>query len=148
MTTVETKPYHLLLVEDNTDDVELARAAWETSSLEVRLHVAQNGLEAVSFLRGENGYERCARPDLILLDLNMPVMDGRQALEVIKNDADLCDIPVLVLTTSQDREDIMNAYRSHANCFLNKPEDFDQFSELARAIENFWLRLAVLPAER
>jgi len=146
--TTQDKPYQLLFVEDNSDDAELILAAWEDSNLTVNIQVVPNGREAVSFLRGRNGFGQAVRPDLILLDLNMPVMDGREFLKEVKNDQALCDIPVLVLTTSQDHEDVLAAYRSHANCFLKKPDDYQQFQDLARAIEDFWLRLAVLPAER
>jgi two-component system response regulator len=144
--TTNTSPFHLLLVEDNPDDVEMTLAAWETTAPEVTIHVAENGREAVEYLRPGNGNP--PRPDLVLLDLNMPVMDGRAVLSELKNDPQLSDIPVLVLTTSTAPVDVRDAYRRHANCYLNKPADFDEFLALARAIEGFWLKLAVLPDGR
>jgi two-component system, chemotaxis family, response regulator Rcp1 len=141
-------PANVLLVEDNDDDVELTLEALKDSRLKVEIDVVQDGLSALAFLRREGKYSEKPRPDLILLDLNLPLMDGREVLKEIREDQDLTDIPVVVLTTSEDEGDIHRAYTLHANCYIAKPVDFDHFTEIIRQIEGFWLQLVKLPRRR
>jgi CheY-like chemotaxis protein len=110
------------------------------------LHVVSDGIEAMAFLRHEGAYADTSRPDLILLDLNLPKMDGREVLAEIKQDPDLTRIPVVVLTTSQAEPDILNTYNLHANCYITKPVDLDQFIEVVKSIEDFWLTVVKLPS--
>jgi two-component system, chemotaxis family, response regulator Rcp1 len=133
----------LLLVEDNPADARLVKEAF--SDFPINLHVTTNGLEALKFLRRENGQGGAPRPDLVLLDLNMPRMDGRELLRVIKEDESLRPIPVLVLTTTESRRDINLAYRLGASCFLTKPADLDDFFSLMTAIKSFWGECVMLP---
>ena len=123
----------------------LAQEALESAKVSNALHVVSDGVEALAFLRREPPYENAVRPDLILLDLNLPRKDGREVLEEIKNDDLLKSIPVVVLTTSQAEEDIMRAYGLHANCYISKPVDFEQFTHVVRAIESFWFTVVSLP---
>lgn len=139
------EPAQVLLVEDNEDDVELTLEALEDSRVRMEIHVVSNGLEAMAFLRKEDKYAGKPRPDLILLDLNLPLMDGREVLKEIREDPAFTDIPVVVLTTSQDEEDIMKVYKLHANCYISKPVDFMQFTDIIKKIEGFWLQLVKLP---
>ena len=149
MTNINTlKAANVLLVEDNEDDVELTLEALKDSKLRVEIDVVQDGLSALAFLRREGKYSEKARPDLILLDLNLPLMDGREVLKEIREDPDLTDIPVVVLTTSEDEGDIQRAYALHANCYIAKPVDFGHFTEIIRQIEGFWLQLVKLPHRR
>lgn len=136
----------ILMVEDNAADVLLTREALADAKLNNRLHVVEDGLRAMAFLRRQPPYQDAPRPDLILLDLNMPRMDGREVLVEIKGDDDLCTIPVVVLTTSKADEDILRAYRAHANCFIRKPVDFAKFADVVRVIENFWFTVVTLPS--
>ena len=145
MTTNTLEPANVLLVEDNQDDVELTLEALRDSRVHMNIHVVENGLAAMAFLRGEGAYAEKPRPDLILLDLNLPVMDGREVLKAMRDDPHLTDIPVVVLTTSEAEEDIMNAYKLHANCYITKPVDFLQFTQIIQQIEGFWLQLVKLP---
>ncbi len=146
MTSIDQlKPANVLLVEDNEDDVELTLEALEDSRVRMEIHVVSNGMSAMAFLRRENGYTDKPRPDLILLDLNLPLMDGREVLKKIREDPDLTDIPIVVLTTSEDEEDILKAYKLHANCYISKPVDFSQFTEIIKQIDGFWLQLVKLP---
>ena len=145
MTTNTLEPANVLLVEDNQDDVELTLEALRDSRVHMNIHVVENGLAAIAFLRGEGAYAEKPRPDLILLDLNLPVMDGREVLKAMRDDPHLTDIPVVVLTTSEAEEDIMNAYKLHANCYITKPVDFLQFTQIIQQIEGFWLQLVKLP---
>ena len=138
-------PIEILLVEDNPGDVRLTREALHDGKISNRLHHAQDGIEALAFLRGQAPYTGAPRPDLILLDLNLPRMDGREVLEAIKADARLSQIPVVVLTTSKAEEDVLRSYGLHANCYIVKPLDFDRFTEVVNAIENFWFRIVKLP---
>ncbi len=142
------KSAQVLLVEDNEDDVELTLAALEDSKVRMDIHVVPDGVPAMAFLRNEGVYRDKPRPDLILLDLNLPIMDGRDVLREIRKDPELTDIPVVVLTTSQSEEDILKMYELHANCYISKPVDFRQFSEVIKQIEGFWLQLVKLPAKR
>lgn len=139
------KPVDILLVEDSPTDVLLAQEALEQARLLNTLHVVSDGVEAMQFLRRESPYRDAVRPDLILLDLNLPRKDGREVLEEIKNDPVLKRIPVVVLTTSKAEEDVLNAYGLHANCYVSKPVDFEQFTNVVRAIESFWFSVVLLP---
>lgn len=142
------RPANVLLVEDNEDDVELTLEALKDSRLKVEIDVVSDGLSAMAFLRREGKYSDKPRPDLILLDLNLPLMDGREVLKEIREDPGLTDIPVVVLTTSEDEGDIYRAYSLHANCYIAKPVDFAHFTEIIRQIEGFWLQLVKLPHRR
>jgi chemotaxis family two-component system response regulator Rcp1 len=135
----------ILLVEDNPGDVDLARAAMEESKVRNILHTVGDGVEAMLFLRGEGKYAEAPRPDLVLLDLNLPKKDGREVLAEIKSDPDLMRIPVVILTISKDEEDILKTYNLHANCFITKPIDLGQFVKVVKAIEDFWLTIVKLP---
>lgn len=135
----------ILLVEDNEPDVDLTIEALRDSKLRNRMHVARDGIEALGFLRKEGKNAGAPRPHLVLLDLNMPRMDGRETLAEIKKDPDLQSIPVVVLTTSKSEEDIARSYKLQCNCYITKPVDLQQFMEVVRAIENFWLCIVQLP---
>jgi CheY-like chemotaxis protein len=132
------RPVRILLVDDNRADIRLTQEALREGTLTTEVHVARDGEEALQFLRRADGFAGRPRPDLILLDLNMPRMDGREVLGELKADADLRTIPVVVLTTSTARSDIESSYNLHANCYVVKPLDFDQFARTVRAIEAFW----------
>ena len=138
----------LLLVEDNAGDVRLTREAFRDTEDVLRLHVAVDGVEAVSFLRREGVHGDAPRPDLILLDLNLPRMDGRQVLSVIKQDDDLKTIPTVILTTSEREADIEAVYQLRANCYLTKPVEFDAFESLVKTISVFWLTMVRLPSQQ
>ena len=138
-------PIEILLVEDNPGDVRLTQEALKEGKIINNLHMAKDGVEAISFLRREGEYADAARPDLILLDLNLPKKDGREVLMEIKKDEELRRIPVVVLTTSRAEEDIIRTYDCHANCYITKPVDFDQFINVVKSIENFWLSVVKLP---
>jgi len=140
------RPIEILLVEDNPGDVRLTQEVFKDSKIRNRLHVARDGEEAMTFLR--NGVNRGdgARIDLILLDLNLPKKDGREVLAEIKADDGLKHIPVIVLTVSSAEEDILRSYNLHANCYLTKPIEFDEFVRIVRSIEDFWLAIVKLPA--
>jgi chemotaxis family two-component system response regulator Rcp1 len=135
----------ILLVEDNPGDVELTREALKAAKVSNRLHVVDDGVEAVDFLFKRGRFVDAPRPDIILLDLNLPKKDGRQVLSEIKAEPGLAQIPVVVLTTSQAEEDIVRAYQLHANCYINKPVDFNQFLRIVASIEEFWLSVVKLP---
>lgn len=136
----------ILLVEDNPGDVGLVQEAFHEGRLEHQLHVARDGVEAIRFLKREGPYDASPTPDLILLDLNLPKKDGREVLNDIKNDPSLMEIPVIVLTTSDDEADVHRAYHLHANCYMTKPVDMDDFIRKIRGIEDFWLTLVRLPS--
>ncbi len=135
----------ILLVEDNHGDVRLAQEALKESKVRNRLYVAEDGVEAVAFLRRKGKYADVPRPDLILLDLNLPRKSGREVLSEIKNDEDLKEIPVVVLTVSRAEEDIIRCYKDHANCYVTKPLDFNDFMEVTKSIDQFWLNIVKLP---
>lgn len=135
----------ILLVEDSPGDVRLTKEALKDSKLYNNLNVVPDGVEAIAFLRREGNYANAPRPDLILLDLNLPRMDGRQVLQEIKNDDSLKRIPVVVLTTSANETDIFITYNLHANCYITKPVDFSQFMSVVKSIENFWFSIVKLP---
>ncbi len=144
---VETTPglARILLVEDNPADVMLTRAALEEAKFANELHVARDGEEAMRFLRREGEHAQAPRPDLVLLDLNLPRMDGREVLAEFKSDPELKRIPVVVLTTSAHEEDILRAYDTHANAYITKPVNLDCFVKAAKSLENFWIGLVRLP---
>ncbi len=138
-------PTNILLVEDNPSDVHLTRQALRQSAITGRLHVVEDGERALRFLRREGPYVEAPRPDLILLDLNLPGMDGRRVLEEIKADSELRRIPVVILTHSTAEADIGACYDRFANCYIVKPVDFDSFEAAVRSIERFWFRSVTLP---
>ena len=140
-------PIEVLLVEDNPGDVRLTEEALKEGHLLVHLSVARDGVEAMKFLRREQPHEDASRPDLILLDLNLPKKDGRQVLEEIKTDARLMRIPVVVLTTSEADSDILRSYGLHANCYITKPVDMDQFIKIIKLVEEFWFTIVKLPGQ-
>ncbi|MBI4405414.1 MAG: response regulator [Deltaproteobacteria bacterium] len=137
--------FHILLVEDNLGDQRLTFEALKDGRVEKQLHVVQDGVEAMSFLRREDKYAVMPRPDLVILDLNLPRRDGREVLKEMKKDASLAHIPVVVLTTSNAEEDIVKSYDLHANCYITKPVDLDDFFHAVQWIEQFWLTLVQLP---
>lgn len=138
----------ILLIEDNPADVILIQEAFKEARIGNRIGLAADGEEALQYLRREGSFAEAARPDLILLDLHLPKRSGREVLAEIKNDPDLAEIPVIILTTSAEDEDIHQAYRLHANCYLTKPVDIDSFLALVRGIDAFWLTLVKLPTGR
>jgi len=135
----------VLLVEDSPGDVRLAQEAFSASGKPIRLHVVGDGVEAMAFLKQEDAHKNAPRPNLILLDLNLPIMDGREVLARIKKDASLNAIPTIVLTASDAKEDVLYCYRNHANCFVRKPEQWDTFESVVRHMNTFWLFMAELP---
>ena len=135
----------MLLVEDNPGDVRLTREAIDDAGIDAQLHVVTDGLEAIKFLRNEDDYTTVSKPDLILLDLNLPKLTGKEVLQIIKSDTNLKSIPVVMLTTSLSESDVMGSYDAHANCYINKPVDLDQFYSTMKSIQNFWLSTVVLP---
>ena len=140
-----TDPIEILLVEDNPGDVELTREALHEGKIHMHLSVVSDGVEALAFLRREGKYGGAPRPDLILLDLNLPKKDGRAVLGDVKQDPALRHIPVVILTSSQAEQDIVRAYDLHANCYVTKPVDLDQFVKIVRSIEQFWFTVVKLP---
>jgi CheY-like chemotaxis protein len=141
-------PIQVLLVEDSPGDVRLTQEAFRDANMSIKLHVATDGVEAMAFLRREGPHASAPRPDLILLDLNLPKMDGRQVLALVKEDADLKTIPTVILTTSEAEVDIVKSYQLQANCYLSKPVQLDEFEGLVRSINDFWLTRVKLPQQR
>lgn len=141
----EAEPFEILLVEDNPADVRLTMEALKDSSRNIKLHVVENGLEALHFLRKEKTYRESPTPDLIFLDLNLPKKNGQEVLAEIKEDKNLKQIPIVVLTISSAEEDIVNAYENHANCYITKPLDLDQFVKKILNIIEFWSLNVRLP---
>lgn len=139
------KPVEILLVEDNPADVRLTIEALKDAKVFNQLNVVSNGADALTYLRRQGPYTEATRPDLILLDLNLPKMGGLEVLDDIKNDPELRQIPVVVVTTSQAEQDIIKSYNSHANCYICKPVDLDQFITVIQSIQNFWLTIVKLP---
>ena len=135
----------ILMVEDDPGDVRLTREALKGSKLLHSLNVVEDGVAALDYLRKVGPYQQAIRPDIVLLDLNLPKKDGREVLAAIKQDAALRAIPVVILTTSQAEEDVLRAYNLNANCYVTKPVDFDQFMRIVRTIEEFWLNVVTLP---
>ena len=140
-----SKTIEILLVEDNPADIRLAQEAFKDAKVRNILHTVGDGVEAMAFLRRQGKYAEVARPDLILLDLNLPKKDGREVLAEIKTDERLKLIPVVILTVSKDEEDILKTYNLHANCYITKPIDFEQFMKVVKSIEEFWLTIVKLP---
>ncbi|MGA2060585.1 MAG: response regulator [Thermoguttaceae bacterium] len=142
------RPIEILLIEDNPGDVDLTKEALQDAKVRNRLNVVDDGAKAVDFLYKRGEYADAPRPDIILLDLNLPKKDGRQVLEEIKADPQLAEIPVVILTTSQAEEDIIRSYQLHANCYITKPVDFKQFMHVVKSIEEFWLTVVKLPKHK
>ena len=146
-THVLDRPVEILLVEDNPGDVRLTQEAFREAKLWNRLQVVDNGMNALAYLRQEGQFSSAKRPDLVLLDLNLPGMDGKKVLTEIKSDNDLKKIPVLILTSSDAEEDINKTYECYANCYLQKPSDLDQFINIIKIIKDFWFSIAKLPTQ-
>jgi chemotaxis family two-component system response regulator Rcp1 len=142
-----SSPIRVLLVEDNPGDIRLTQEAFRENKMLNSLSVVKDGVEAMEFLRQEEQYIDALRPDLILLDLNLPKKDGREVLAEIKSDPSLKCIPVVILTTSDADEDILKSYELHANCYIKKPVDLEQFINVVRSIENFWVAVVKLPPQ-
>jgi chemotaxis family two-component system response regulator Rcp1 len=140
-----SRPVEILLVDDNPADVALTQEAFEDNKLCNNLSVVNNGVEAMDYLHRNGQYGSAPRPDIILLDLNMPKKDGREVLAEIKADDDLKYIPVVIMTVSKDDKDILESYRLHANCYIKKPVKFTEFVEVVRSLENFWFSVVTLP---
>lgn len=136
---------NILLVEDNPDDVFFIKKAFEDAKIKVNINVAKNGIQALSILKKEKSFSNFDKPNLILLDLNMPLMDGRELLQIIKIDEDLKLIPVLILTTSEAPDDIQNCYNLNANAYLTKPANYRDFVDMMSSIYQFWIKLVKLP---
>jgi two-component system, chemotaxis family, response regulator Rcp1 len=141
------KPIEILIVEDNPGDVRLTQEALRDAEVRSHLSVAKDGVEALAYLHHEGKYSSAPRPDLILLDLNLPRKDGREVLAAIKADLNLRCIPVVILTTSQDEYDVLGAYESYANCYIVKPVDLEQFIAVVKSIEDFWFQIVRLPPD-
>ncbi|MCR4437791.1 MAG: response regulator [bacterium] len=141
------RPIEILLVEDNPGDVRLTQEAFRENKIRNKLNVVNDGEQALAYLRRQGPYANAARPGLILLDLNLPRVDGREVLAQIKSDPELCHIPVVILTTSQAEEDIVKSYALHANCYISKPVDLQRFLEVVKEVEHFWLSVVNLPKE-
>jgi two-component system, chemotaxis family, response regulator Rcp1 len=144
MTDLQGRPVDILMVEDNPGDVRLTQEALKESKLRNNLALARDGEEALAYLHREGAFANVLRPDLILLDLNLPKVDGREVLAVIKADPELRRIPVVVLTTSNAEQDIVHVYDLHANCYITKPVDIDQFVKVVQSIEDFWFTIVKL----
>ncbi len=149
MTEIEARgrPATVLLIEDSPSDVLMTREALDQAKVQIDLHVLDNGIDALSFLRREDRYSTAPRPVLILLDLNLPRKDGREVLREIKSDEALKRIPVVILTSSSAEEDVMRAYGLHANCYVTKPIGFEGLAKVVRSIENFWFTVVTLPED-
>lgn len=143
----DAAPIEVLLVEDSPGDVRLTQEAFKDAKVHINLHVASDGAKAVMFLRREGEHSNAPRPDLILLDLNLPKKDGREVLAEIKGDPGLKSIPVVILTTSSSEADILRSYQLHANCYITKPVGLEGFLTVVKSIDNFWLSVVKLPRE-
>jgi two-component system, chemotaxis family, response regulator Rcp1 len=144
---MDAAPFEVLLVEDSPGDVRLTREAFKDAKVHINLNVASDGAEAMDFLNRKGKHSDVPRPDLILLDLNLPKKDGREVLDEIKQSPALKSIPVVILTTSASDEDILRSYRLHANCYITKPVGLDGFLEVVKSIDTFWLSVVKLPHE-
>jgi two-component system response regulator len=144
---ISNRPVVILMVEDNPTDVLIAREGFSGAKMRNTLHVADDGIEAIEFLNQRGKYAGAPRPDLIVLDLNMPRKNGQEVLAEIKTDAHLKEIPVVILTTSKSAEDISKAYGLHANCYISKPVDFDEFTKVVQTIQDFWFSIVTLPRD-
>jgi len=140
------RPIEILLVEDNPGDARLTREAFSQGTVRTNMHHARDGEQAIAFVRRQGVYQDAPRPDLVILDLNLPRRGGREVLEDIKTDPALQQIPVIVLTSSQAQEDVLHSYRLHANCFITKPGDLETLIHVAQSIEEFWFKLVRLPS--
>jgi CheY-like chemotaxis protein len=145
MNNPDGRSIEILLVEDSPSDTELTQEALREAKVRNHLSTVEDGVQAMDFLRRRGEYVGVSKPDLIMLDLNLPRKDGREVLAEIKQDPELKTIPVVVLTTSQAEQDVLHAYHLHANCYIAKPVDFEQFLQAVRSIESFWLMLVTLP---
>jgi two-component system, chemotaxis family, response regulator Rcp1 len=144
---MDAEAIQVLLVEDSPGDVRLTREAFKDAKVHINLHVVSDGAEAMVFLKRESEHTDAPRPDLILLDLNLPKKDGREVLAEIKANPALASIPVVILTTSASEADILRSYRLHANCYITKPVDLDGFLQVVHSIDNFWLSVVKLPRD-
>lgn len=143
----DIRTIEILLVEDNPGDVELTREAFLDGKIGNHINVARDGVEALEYLRRQGAYSNAVRPDIVLLDLNLPRKGGLEVLAELKADPDLRSIPIVVLTTSRDEEDIAHSYHAHANCYISKPVDFDKFMGVVQSLESFWLTVVRLPTK-
>jgi two-component system, chemotaxis family, response regulator Rcp1 len=148
MNLSDSKPIEILLIEDSPSDAALTIEALKAGKIGNRLNHVEDGAEAMAYLRRQGKYAKAARPDLIMLDLNLPKKDGREVLAELKGDPDLKVIPIIVLTTSRSDKDILQSYQLNANCYITKPVDFPNFIEVVKTIEQFWLTVVTLPKER
>jgi len=139
------EPIEILLVEDNPADIRLTQEGFRECKIQNNLHAVENGVEAMDYMRRQGAYDNAVEPDIILLDLNLPLKDGREVLAEVKADDHLKRIPVVVLTSSKAEEDIVKSYDLHANCYVSKPLDLDQFYKVVQAVENFWFTIVKLP---
>lgn len=142
----KSRPIEILLVEDNPGDIRLTQEVLKEGKIQNNLRIVENGVEAISFLHKDGKYSSALTPDLILLDLNLPKKDGREVLQEIKNDDELKKIPIVVLTTSQAEEDILKVYNLNANCYISKPVELDEFINVVKSVEDFWLSIVKLPS--
>ena len=142
-----SKPVEIFLVEDNQGDIDLIREVLEEGKLKNTLNVAVDGEEALNYLKKKGKYANATRPDLVILDLNLPRKDGREVLDDMKSSPDLKSIPVVIMTTSREEEDVIKMYNLHANCYITKPIDFLQFIKVVRSIEDFWFTIVRLPSK-
>ena len=141
------KPVEIFLVEDNQGDIDLIREVLEEGKLKNTLNVAVDGEEALNYLKKKGKYANATRPDLVILDLNLPRKDGREVLDDMKSSPDLKSIPVVIMTTSREEEDVLKMYNLHANCYITKPIDFIQFIKVVHSIEDFWFTIVRLPSK-
>jgi CheY-like chemotaxis protein len=144
-TNISAKPIEILLIEDSRGDIGLIEEVFEEAKIRNNLYIAEDGEEAILFLNKKGQYADAPRPDIILLDLNLPKKDGREVLEEVKSDENLKNIPIVVLTTSKAEEDVLKSYNLRANAYITKPVDFDQFIKVIKSIEGFWLEVVKLP---
>jgi len=142
---MEIKPIEILLVEDNPGDVRLMMEALTFGKVFNKISVVGNGKDAMDFLRRKGKYANAVRPDIMLLDLNLPNMDGREVLQEVKSERKLKNIPIIVLTTSQEKQDIATSYEKQANCYITKPVDFEEFVRVVKSLDNFWFSIVKLP---
>jgi CheY-like chemotaxis protein len=147
MNELPGRQIQILLVEDSPSDAKLTLTALKLAKVANAVNHVEDGEQAMEFLRREGAYDKAPRPDLILLDLNLPRKDGREVLEELKKDPDLRTIPVVVLTTSKAEQDVLRSYQLHANCYVTKPVNFERFLEVVQSIESFWLSVVVLPSK-
>lgn len=143
---MKMKFIHILLVEDNEGDIVLTTEALQEGKIKNTISVVRDGMQAMHYLKKENGFEDSKDPDLILLDINLPKINGHEVLKRIKNDPDLAQIPVVMLTTSSDEMDIKKSYKNHSNCYITKPVDISSFLDVISSIEKFWISIVQLPA--